>query len=73
MLPASTFKTPNSKHQITNKSQIPIFNDQNIGISDFGHCDLFGIWDLIFGIYNNLPLQKSLGHMKDYFIGDLET
>jgi len=22
-------KTPNPKHQITNKSQIPIFNDQN--------------------------------------------
>jgi hypothetical protein len=22
-------KIPNSKHQITNKSQIPIFNDQN--------------------------------------------
>ena len=23
-------KIPNSKHQITNKSQIPIFNDRNI-------------------------------------------
>jgi hypothetical protein len=33
------------------KSQIPIFNDQNsFGISNFGHCDLFGICDLSFGI-----------------------
>jgi hypothetical protein len=24
-----TYEIPNSKHQITNKSQIPIFNDQN--------------------------------------------
>ena len=34
-------KISNSKHQITNKSQIPIFNDQNrFGISNFGDCDL---------------------------------
>jgi hypothetical protein len=26
---ADRFKIPNNKHQITNKSQIPIFNDQN--------------------------------------------
>ena len=26
----SAFEIPNPKHQITNKSQIPIFNDQNI-------------------------------------------
>jgi hypothetical protein len=33
------------------KSQIPIFNDQNrFGILNFGHCDLFGICDLLFGI-----------------------
>jgi hypothetical protein len=32
---------PNYKHQITNKSQIPILNDQNrFGICNFGHCDL---------------------------------
>ena len=34
-------KISNSKHQITNKFQIPILNDQNrFGISNFGHCDL---------------------------------
>jgi RAB protein geranylgeranyltransferase component A len=30
-----TYKIPNSKHQITNKSQISIFNDQNMfGVSN---------------------------------------
>jgi len=60
-------KISNSKLQITNKSQIPIFNDQNrFGIlklgtrpqggeskrsaDNFGHCDLFDICDLLFGI-----------------------
>jgi hypothetical protein len=47
-------KNTNSKHQISNKSQIPIFNDQNlsrqvcfrrIGYSNFGHWDLFDIWN----------------------------
>jgi hypothetical protein len=42
---------PNSKSQITNKSQIPIPNDRNrFGILNFGHCDLFGIWSLEFEI-----------------------
>jgi hypothetical protein len=40
-------EVPNFKHQITNKSQIPILNDQNrFGILNFGHCDLFDICDL---------------------------
>ena len=52
-------KKTNPKHQIPNKSQIPMFNDQNlsrqvrlrrIGYSNFGHWDLFGIWSLTFGI-----------------------
>jgi hypothetical protein len=38
------YEMPNSKHQITNKFQIPILNDQNkFGISNFGHCHLFAI------------------------------
>jgi len=38
------YKIAISKHQITNKSQISIFNDQNMfGILNFGHCNLFGI------------------------------
>jgi hypothetical protein len=46
-----------SEGEITNKSQIPILNDQNrFGIWNFGHCDLlvivicliFGICDLEF-------------------------
>jgi hypothetical protein len=44
-------KISNSKHQITNKSQIPILNDQNrFAILNFGHCYLFDICDLGFGI-----------------------
>jgi len=48
-------KNTNSKHQIPSKSQIPIFNDQNLpktlfGFLNFGHWNLFDIWDLIFGI-----------------------
>jgi hypothetical protein len=35
----------NYKHQITNKIKRQLF-----GILDFGHCDLFGICDLLFGI-----------------------
>ena len=53
MLKAPAYKIPNSKHQITNKSQIPIFNDQMFEIWNFGHCYLFDICDLEFGIYNN--------------------
>jgi hypothetical protein len=52
-LSAPTYKIPNHKHQITNKYQITNFNDQNIltfGISNFGHCDLFVIWELLFVI-----------------------
>ncbi len=41
---AGVCEIPNSKHQITNKSQIPIPNDQDIlGVLNFGHCYLFGI------------------------------
>ncbi len=28
------------------------------GILNFGHCDLFGIWYLCFGIYNIPSLKK---------------
>jgi hypothetical protein len=45
-------KIPNLKQQISNKSQISIFNDQNrFGILNFGHCDLFGICVLLFEIF----------------------
>ena len=54
-------KISNSNVQITNKSQIPILNDQNIGsgeichavkfgILNFGDCDLFEICNLGFVI-----------------------
>jgi len=51
-----SYKIPIFKYQITNKSQIPIFNDQNIW--DLGHCDLFVICDLLFGILKN-PLRHD--------------
>jgi hypothetical protein len=47
----------NFKHQITNKSQTPILNDQNrFAIWNFGHWKLFVIWDLLFGIFFDAPL-----------------
>jgi hypothetical protein len=43
------FEIPNPKHQITNKFQIPIFNDQNrFGILVIVICLLFDICDLEF-------------------------
>ncbi len=54
----SNLKIPNSKHQITNKSQIPISNDLNrfgfsffkiieeFGILNFGHCYLPALLNL---------------------------
>jgi hypothetical protein len=39
----------NYKHQITNKFQISNkIKRQPFGILNFGHCDLFGICDLLF-------------------------
>jgi hypothetical protein len=44
-------KISNSKHQISNKSQIPMFNDPNrFEILNFVHCNLFVICNLLFGI-----------------------
>ena len=55
-------KISNSKHQITNKSQIPIFNDQNrFEIWNFGYYDLFDICDLEFLI---LHYSSILRHEK---------
>jgi hypothetical protein len=43
-------KITNSKHQITNEFQIPIFNDQNFKDDRlFGFLN-FDLWNLIFGI-----------------------
>ena len=65
-------KISNFKRQITNKSQIPIINDQNrFGISNLGYCNLFDICDLEFLIsyhantpwifmVRHLPLRGSL-------------
>ena len=62
---AGVFKIPNSKHQITNKSQIPIINDKNrFGISNFGHCYLFDIWILGFGIFVPQLLHYSEAELE---------
>ena len=50
----SVNKTPNPKHQISNKSQIPISNYQMFGFLNLGHCDLFDICYLLFGIWNSI-------------------
>ena len=69
----SQLEIPNPKHQITNKSQIPIFNDPNLfgilffemmlgfWISNFGHWDLFVIWVLWFVISVNFRFPAPLG------------
>jgi len=43
------FQNPSTKQQISTKFQFS--NDQNgFGHWNFGHCNLFVIWDLLFGI-----------------------
>ena len=56
-------KISNFKHQVPMKSQIPIFNDKKtFGILNFGHCDLFGVCDLLFGIFghSNTPVMSKI-------------
>ena len=36
------------------------------GISNFGHCDLFDICDLLFGISGTPSLQQTATKGKDY-------
>jgi hypothetical protein len=43
MTSGEVYEIPNFKHQITNKSQIPIFNDQNIR-----QVWNFEFWSLLF-------------------------
>jgi len=57
----------NNKHQITNKFQITISKSQIrskrqlFGILNFSHCDLFGICDLLFEIFQLLtPDTRNL-------------
>jgi len=52
----------NSKHQIPNISQISISNDPNrFDILNFGHCDLFVIYYLRFGIFHgSLKASSSI-------------
>jgi hypothetical protein len=50
-----------SEGEITNKSQIPILNDQNrFGIWNFGHCDLFGISDTLI-LHTPKPMNMLTG------------
>jgi hypothetical protein len=59
-------KIPNNKSQITNKPQISIPNDQNrFRILNFGHCDLFVMWCLEFGISWTSPLHHSNGLLHE--------
>jgi hypothetical protein len=74
-------KITNSKHQITNKSQIPIFNDQNLPgreivfVLDFEFRSLFFVCFLGFVIWNfnksmNFQQRKSpLGITKAWSSG----
>jgi hypothetical protein len=52
----------NSKRQIPNKSQISTSKDPNrFVIWNFGHCDLFVICHLLFGIFHrNFNVSLSI-------------
>ena len=46
-------QTPNTKLQTNLKLQYSMTKTQNrFGISNFGHCDLFDICDLLFGVWD---------------------
>jgi hypothetical protein len=50
---SKVLKITKLKHQISNKLQYPNLNydsPQLFGILNLGHCDLFGICDLLFEI-----------------------
>jgi hypothetical protein len=48
------FEIPNLNEQIPNKSQIPDTNNKSqFVILNFGHWNLFAIWDLLFVILTN--------------------
>ncbi len=36
-------------------------------ILNFGHCDLFVIWDLLFGIYYNPLLRQVITYLEIRF------
>jgi hypothetical protein len=46
-----------------------IFIFEWFGILNFGHCYLFDICDLLFGIYSNLSLQEYLIYEPDALWG----
>jgi hypothetical protein len=54
------YQIPSTKLQTNLKFQYPMTKTQNrFGISNFGHCDLFDICDLLFGISDTPILQNS--------------
>jgi hypothetical protein len=60
-------KISNLKHQTTNKSQIPIPNDQKkFGILNFGHCDLFDVCGLLFGILGGPVFQQTTEKRRNH-------
>jgi hypothetical protein len=54
-------QTPSTKLQKNLKFQYSMTKTQNrFGISNFGHCDLFDICDLLFGIFNHSSTPKQV-------------
>jgi len=54
-------QTPSTKLQTNLKFQYSMTKTQNrFGISNFGHCDLFDICDLLFGIFNHSSTPKQV-------------
>jgi hypothetical protein len=54
-------EAPNSKHQITNKLQLPKFETKSFWPFEIGIWSLFGIWNLRFGILDTLRYANSGG------------
>jgi hypothetical protein len=50
----SHMEAPNSKHQISNKSQSPKFKTKSVWSFEIGIWSLFEIWDLEIGIWKEL-------------------
>jgi hypothetical protein len=61
MVESMKSQTPSTKLQTNLKFQYLMTKTENrFGILNFGHCNLFGICDLLFGIFGHSSNPKQL-------------
>ena len=61
------YQIPSTKLQTNLKFQYSMTKTKNrFGISNFGHCDLFDICDLLFGISGTPVFQQTAARWKEY-------